>query len=77
MVGPPTKALVPACTLSVQFCRWEPLDIVQLRVAGEEPDTETRSGLLAWKLIVPGVADTVPKVPKASLILDALNGPAR
>jgi hypothetical protein len=47
MVGQLRKALEPACTLSAQFCKWEPLRTIQVKVPGEEPDTVPRSGLVA------------------------------
>lgn len=47
MVGQLTKAVDPACTLSVQFCKCEPLSTIQVKLPCEEPDTVPRSGLVA------------------------------
>ena len=47
IVGQPENELDPACTLSVQFWRWEPPNTIQFKLAGEEPDTAPASGLLA------------------------------
>jgi hypothetical protein len=76
IVGQPTKELDPACRLRVQFWRCEPLRAIQLKLPGEEPETIPESGLPAWKVIVPGVADRDPKVAIASLKRDGANRPA-
>jgi len=47
IVGQPMKVLDPACTLSVQFWRCEPLSTIQLKLPGKDPDTCPESGLTA------------------------------
>jgi hypothetical protein len=47
IVGHPENELDPTCTLRLQFWELEPPDTIQLRFAGEEPDTVPASGLLA------------------------------
>ena len=65
-VGQPANVLDPACRLSVQPWRCEPLRTNQPRLAGAEAETVPESGWAAWKLIVLGVADSDPNVAEAS-----------
>jgi hypothetical protein len=41
------KVLDPACTLSVQFWRCEPLKTIHVKLPGKEPETVPPSGLAA------------------------------
>jgi len=56
-VAHPVNDAPPACTLSVQFCllSW-PLRMLQVTVLVELPATLPRSGSVAEKLMVAGVA---------------------
>jgi hypothetical protein len=66
IVGQPTNVVDPACTVTVQFWSCEPAKSIHVKVPGEELETIPASGLLAWKLMVPGFADREPNVPIAS-----------
>lgn len=56
------KELAAACTFRVQVLPFEPFEVAQLMDAAELPLTLPRSGSVAVKLIVPGLAVTVPSV---------------
>jgi hypothetical protein len=52
------KDAAAACTFKFQVLPAEPPDVVQLIVAAELPESDPRSGSVAVKLIVPGMAVT-------------------
>ena len=57
-VAQPAKDVPDACTLKLQVLPPDPPDVIQLIVAAELPDTAPKSGSVAVKLIVLGVAET-------------------
>jgi hypothetical protein len=67
-VAQPVKDTLAACTLKFHVLVLVPLDVVQLIVAAELPDTAPESGSVAVKLMVPGFAETalivVPAIGK-------------
>jgi hypothetical protein len=60
-VAQPVKDEDAACTLRFQVLLLEPLEVVQLTVDEELPETVPESGLVEVKLIVLGVALTLPR----------------
>jgi len=59
------------CTFKFQVLAADPPDVVQLTVAAELPATDPRSGSVAVKLIVPGLAETALKLVAIGMILFA------
>lgn len=57
--------LVVACTCRFQVLVGKPAVVVQLTVEAELPETLPRSGSPAVKLIVVGLAETVPRIASA------------
>ena len=57
-VAQPVNEAAPACTFKFQVLPVAPLEVVQLTVDAELPETLTKSGSVAVKLIVPGAAET-------------------
>jgi hypothetical protein len=57
-----------ACTLRFHVLLLEPPEVVQLTVAEELPETVPESGLIDVKVIVLGVALTVPRPVTAGII---------
>lgn len=56
------------CTCKVQVLLVEPLLLLQLTVEGEFPETLPEFGFPAVKLIVAGLAETVPRAVAAGMI---------
>lgn len=65
------KDAAAACTFKFQVLPAAPPDVVQLTVAAELPDTVPKSGSVAVKLIVPGLAVTALIVVAIGKILFA------
>ena len=61
-VAQPVKDAATAFTFKFQVFAAVPLDVVQLTVAAELPDTLPKSGSVAVKLMVPGLAVTALRV---------------
>lgn len=61
-VAQPVKDVPEACNFKFQVLPVDPPEVVQLIVAAELPDTVKRSGSVAVKLIVVGLAEMALKV---------------
>ena len=59
-----------ACTFRVHVLPAAPPDVVQLTVAADDPATLPKSGSVAVKLIVLGLAETAPRVVAIGNIFD-------
>ena len=72
MVVQPVNDEAAACTLRFHVLLLEPLEVVQLTVDEALPETLPESGLVDVKLIVPGLALTVPRPVVAGMIAFAV-----